>query len=60
MAGFGLGTTPGVLVSGLGLSALRGLEAGRGVQIAAGLLIAVLGFASLYVPAAHIAGFCLN
>jgi len=60
MAGFGLGTVPGVLASGLGLASLKGIKVSRGVQIAAGLLIAVLGFASLYVPAAHIAALCLN
>lgn len=60
MAGFGLGTVPGVLAAGLGISALKGLDASRGVQVAVGLLIAGLGFASLYVPAAHIAGFCLT
>jgi sulfite exporter TauE/SafE len=60
MAGFGLGTVPGVLAAGLGVSALKGLDASRGAQIAVGLLIAGLGFASLYVPAAHIAGLCLT
>jgi sulfite exporter TauE/SafE len=60
MAGFGLGTLPGVLVAGLGLASLRGLEASRRMQIAAGLFIAVLGFASLYVPVAHFAAWCLN
>ncbi len=60
MAGFGLGTLPGVLVAGLGLASLRNIESSRAIQIAAGLIIAVLGFASLYVPAAHIAAWCLN
>jgi hypothetical protein len=60
MAGFGLGTVPGVLAAGLGLSALKGLEASRAAQMAVGLFIAVLGFASLYVPAARIAAFCLT
>lgn len=60
MAGFGLGTLPGVLVSGLGLSALSNLDKSRGIQIAAGLIIAVLGFGSLYIPAAHIAAWCVN
>jgi sulfite exporter TauE/SafE len=60
MAGFGLGTLPGVLVAGLGLASLRGIEASRTIQIAAGLIIAVLGFASLYVPAAHIAAWCVT
>jgi sulfite exporter TauE/SafE len=60
MAGFGLGTLPGVLTAGLGLASLRNIEVSRTAQIAAGLLIAAAGFASLYVPAAHIAAWCLN
>ncbi|MBY0227340.1 MAG: sulfite exporter TauE/SafE family protein [Hyphomicrobium sp.] len=60
MAGFGLGTLPGVLVAGLGLASLRGVDKSRAVQIAAGLIIAVVGFASLYIPAAHIAAWCLT
>ncbi len=60
MAGFGLGTLPGVLVAGLGLASLRKVEKSRAIQIAAGLIIAVVGFASLYVPAAHIAAWCLT
>jgi sulfite exporter TauE/SafE len=60
MAGFGLGTLPGVLVAGLGLASLHGIERSRAVQIAAGLIVAVLGFASLYIPAAHIAAWCLT
>jgi sulfite exporter TauE/SafE len=59
MAGFGLGTLPGVLAAGLGLASLRNVEVSRTAQIAAGLLIAAAGFASLYVPAAHIAAWCL-
>ena len=60
MAGFGLGTLPGVLVAGLGLASLRGIEKSRAIQIAAGLIIAIVGFASLYIPAAHIAAWCLT
>jgi hypothetical protein len=59
MAGFGLGTLPGVLAAGLGLASLRNVEVSRTAQIAAGLLIAAVGFASLYVPAAHVAAWCL-
>ncbi len=60
MAGFGLGTLPGVLIAGLGLASLHGIEKSRAIQIAAGLIIAIVGFASLYVPAAHIAAWCLT
>jgi sulfite exporter TauE/SafE len=60
MAGFGLGTLPGVLTAGLGLASLRHAEVSRTAQIAAGLVIAAAGFASLYVPAAHIAAWCVN
>lgn len=60
MAGFGLGTVPGVLATGLGLTAMKGVHVSRAAQVAVGLLIAVLGFATLYVPAAHIAALCLN
>ena len=30
------------------------------VALAAGLIIAIVGFASLYVPAAHFAAWCLT
>ncbi|MCU0733228.1 MAG: sulfite exporter TauE/SafE family protein [Hyphomicrobium sp.] len=60
MTGFGLGTLPGVLTAGFGLASLRNIDVNRTAQIVAGLLIALAGFASLYVPAAHIAAWCLN
>lgn len=48
MAAFGAGTLPGVLSAALGVSALTRLRRGPGAEIAAGLAIAALGFASLY------------
>ncbi len=60
MAGFGLGTLPGVIAAGWGLSALKGLDKRRSVQMSAGVLIALAGFASLYVPAAMNPFLCLT
>lgn len=60
MAGFGLGTVPGVLAAGFGIASLKGAAWGRPAQVAAGLFVALAGFASLYVPAATIAGLCLT
>ncbi len=60
MAGFGLGTVPGVLAAGFGIASLKGAVWSRPAQIAAGLFVALAGFASLHIPAATIAGLCLT
>jgi hypothetical protein len=49
MLAFGLGTLPGVVASVLGVSALSRMRRGAPAELAAGLLIAGLGFATLYL-----------
>jgi uncharacterized protein len=60
MAGFGLGTLPGVVASGAGLSALQGVKSQPYLQSAIGLFIAAVGFATVYLPAAYKLPFCLT
>jgi sulfite exporter TauE/SafE len=60
MSGFGLGTVPAVVAAASGITAMRSLSASRKLQIAAGTLIASLGFASVYMPMQGLAAFCLT
>jgi hypothetical protein len=50
MSGIGLGTVPAVVGAARGITFLRKLNATPGVRIAAGTLIALIGFASVYIP----------
>lgn len=60
MAGFGVGTMPGVLLAGLGITALKQISLNRSVQVLAGVITAVFGFASLYIPARTLLAYCVN
>lgn len=60
MAGFGLGTMPGVVLSGFGLSTLKNMSSNRISQGVAGVLMALFGFVSLYLPTAKIFAFCIT
>ncbi len=59
MTGFGIGTLPAVFAAASGLTFLRTINAKRGVRMAAGIALALAGFASIYVPWPVIKGFCL-
>lgn len=60
MVGFGMGTMPGVVLTGLGLTALKNISLRRPVQLCAGVFIALFGFASLYIPASTLLAFCMT
>lgn len=59
MTGFGLGTLPAVFAAASGLTFLRTINAKPEVRTAAGIALALAGFASIYVPWPAIKGFCL-
>lgn len=60
MAGFGIGTMPGVVLTGLGLTALKQISLRRSVQVLVGLFVTLFGFASFYIPARTFLAYCLN
>ena len=51
MLAFGLGTTPAMLLTGLGAARLAEIMRRRGTRIGAGLLIVALGLLTLAMPA---------
>lgn len=59
MMGFGLGTLPAVFAAASGLTFLRTLNAKPEVRMVAGVVLALAGFASIYMPWPAIKGFCL-
>lgn len=59
MAGFGLGTLPGVLGAAFGISQLSRLRTSRGAEVAAGLAVAAFGLFSATASWPAIAAFCL-
>lgn len=59
MAGFGLGTLPGVLGAAFGITQLSRLRASRGAEVAAGLAVAAFGLFSATASWPAIAAFCL-
>jgi hypothetical protein len=54
MAAFGLGTMPAMLATGLGASKLAQFMSGK--RLGAGLLIVLLGLATIAMPAIKLAG----
>ncbi len=60
MAGFGLGTVPAVVAAASGLTFLRRMGGNPAVRWIAGSLIALAGFASVYLTGHVIPGFCLT
>jgi sulfite exporter TauE/SafE len=60
MSGFGLGTVPAIVAAASGITLLRSLTSRPGVRIAAGTLIALIGFASVYIPLQVVPAFCLT
>ena len=60
MVAFGVGTLPAILMTGFGVSMLKGLTARPNLQAAAGIAIALIGFASVYVPWPGGAPFCIT
>ncbi len=59
MAGFGLGTLPGVLGAALGISWLARLRTSRRAEVAAGLAVAAFGLLTAVVSWPKVAAFCL-
>lgn len=59
MAGFGLGTLPGVLGASLGIAQLSRLRASRWAEVTAGLAVAAFGLFSATASWPAIAAFCL-
>ncbi|WP_024275733.1 sulfite exporter TauE/SafE family protein [Hyphomicrobium sp. 802] len=60
MTGFGLGTLPAVFAAASGLTFLRTINAKWPVRFAAGMALALAGFATIYVPWPAIKGICLH
>ncbi len=60
MAGFGLGTVPAVVAAANGLSFLRTINGRPAVRWVAGSVIALAGFASVYMTGYVIPGLCLT
>lgn len=60
MIAFGIGTLPAVLASGFGVSMIKMLASRPNVQMFAGLAIAVIGFASIYLPWPGGMPFCIT
>jgi sulfite exporter TauE/SafE len=50
MLAFGIGTTPAMLLTGLGAARLSQLMRDRRTRLGAGLLIILLGILTLYMP----------
>ena len=50
MLAFGIGTTPAMLLSGLGAARLAQLMQDRRTRLGAGLLIVMLGILTLFMP----------
>jgi sulfite exporter TauE/SafE len=59
MAGFGLGTLPGLALTTLGIRALVRAEMRADLRTLAGFAIALFGFATVWVPHPTLAALCL-
>jgi sulfite exporter TauE/SafE len=60
MTGFGIGTIPAVLIAAGGVTLARQAKLAPEWRMAAGAAIALLGFASIYLPLPAALGFCLS
>lgn len=60
MLAFGAGTLPGVLGAAFGVNLLSRLRGAAGAEMAAGLLIALFGFATLYFGWPMAGAFCIT
>lgn len=60
MTGFGIGTIPAVLAAAGGITFMRQAKFAPAWRMAAGVAIALLGFASIYLPLPAALGFCLT